>query len=383
MKKVLFIMHSMPTGGAERVLVDIMNHIDYRQYVIHLLLRDRDGDLLESVPNDVQIFSLHGKVQVNLYTRIRNRIMNMTGLTEYLNKKKTLSLITDNYDCIISFCQGPAHKIHQYLLSHSSNHISWVHSDLKKGNWGITSFHNSLQEQEDAYNKMVKIVFVSEGAKMSFNQIFKMGAGVQQLVIYNIVDKDNIKKLAASQTINKPAGKYIYINVGRLVEAKNQQLLLEAAKLLRSKYNNFEVWILGEGPLRNELEDYISKHELGDYVKLLGNQSNPYPYITTADAFVSTSRQEGFSMVLCEAICLCKPVVSTDIVGPREVLVNGRYGLMVSETPEAVSKAMHAMATDKEMEGRYRSLSEQRSKDFTTDDFMKSFYAIVDKDDKF
>lgn len=367
----------MPVGGAERVLVDILNNIDYSKYQISLLLKNNEGGMITSVNPNVPILSLEGPFKCNLYTRIKGRLLRYLKLDDIIERKKTRSLIEDRYDTIISFCQGTAHKLHSYIIEYADNNMSWVHSDLSKGNWGLSLFHNSLKDQEQAYNRMNSIVFVSNGARDTFNSIFKIDSRVNLMVLYNTVDKKSIEQKSKEYTIDKPKGKTVFINVGRLVDAKQQIRLLEAANIIKKQSQLFEIWILGEGPLRNQLEEYIGSNDLRTYVKLMGNQSNPYTYLASSDVFVLTSRQEGYPMVICEAFCLSKPVISTDIIGPREVLDNGKYGLMVSENSEAIANAMILFMNDSTKKAYYTNQAILRADSFSTDEFMNSLYSIL------
>ena len=380
MKRLLFIMHSMPLGGAERVLVDVLDNIDYKRYSITLLLQHNDGGLQTSINEKVNVrcifhYSRYSKYHL-LMTRIL-RSLHLLSLYFYIEKMRAKMLTDSNYDSIISFCQGPAHKIHMYLLNRSNNNITWVHSDLLKGNWGVSSFGGDIREQENAYNRMNTIVFVSNGARKSFNSLFNIKDDIKQPVICNIIDKEKIRVAAQKAVVNKPDNRFVFVNVGRLVEAKQQMRLLKAAEMIKTKRQDFIIWILGDGPLRSELESYILQNDLQNYVKLLGNQINPYGYVNSSDAFVLSSRQEGFPMVVCEALILSKPVICTNIVGPTEVLMDGKYGMIVEEDISSIAKGMLELMSNPDLREMYVKLAQERAKSFSVGDFMRDFDSIV------
>lgn len=370
----------MPVGGAERVLVDLLNNLNYDSNEVSLLVQYKEGGLLPAINNNVHLKCLYKYSRIGKYNNILQRIIklfHLQKLNEIFEKHKTRSITDSRYDVIISFCQGYAHKLHLYIVDKSHNNISWIHSDLLKGNWGLGCFNNCLAYQEAAYNCMNKLVFVSEGAKESFNKLFRISPNVSQLVIYNIIDKDNIIKTSKLVKISKPNNKFVFVNVGRLVEAKMQIRLLQAAKLIKKQTSDFIIWIIGEGPLRGMLENYISENNLSDVVVLLGNQMNPYAYVRVADTFVLSSRQEGFPLVVCEALILSKPVICTNIVGPSEVLEDGKYGCMVNEESDAIAETMMRFMSDTSLCARYSELAIQRSKMFDVNDFMSSFNNLI------
>lgn len=378
MKKVLFIMHSMPIGGAERVLLDILDNIDYSKYKINLLLYKNEGEMLSKINKEVKLFYVFKPLKNTLLSRIKYKFLSLFKFLSWWEKRNLKKLGLPQYDCIVSFCQGPAHKLHTFLLNSAPLHVSWIHSDLSLENWGKLFFDGNIKKQELAYNKMNRLVFVSKGAKDAFNQTFKINGDVDQRVIYNIVDVDKIRSFATSFAVPKPHNKFLFVNSGRLVSAKKQIRLVEAAKILKEKGYLFEIWILGEGPLREEIQTRIWKYNLEDYVRLLGAKSNPYPYIKVADTFVLSSSQEGFSLVICEAISLGIPIVSTRVVGPTEILgADSLYGLLVGESNEEIAEGLKVMMDNKSLRHHYSLKAAERSKILDKSVAMSEIYKVL------
>ena len=121
----------------------------------------------------------------------------------------------------------------------------------------------------------------------------------------------------------------VIIAIGRLSEQKNFSLLLQSfAKVLES--TKARLIIFGEGPLRSDLENLVKELNLQDAVLLPGVVANPYNYLNNADLFVLSSNYEGLPNALVEALACGCPVVSTDCQsGPREILDDGKYGILV------------------------------------------------------
>lgn len=378
MKRILFIMHSMPIGGAEKVLIDILDNIDYTAYDIDLLLYTNEGELLPKVNKNVRIYAAFEPRKRTLWRRIIGRIEKMLNLVDYIEKKHTRKVIHSNYDCIISFCQGPAHKLHTFLLDRASKHISWVHNDLRLNNWGKLFFHNDVKRQEDAYNMMTDIIFVSNGTKNAFEELFTIDKEVNKKVIYNIVNSCNIREHAKDFVIPKPKDKFLFLNSGRLVEQKAQMRLIEVAKLLKEKHFNFEIWIMGKGPLEAKLQKAIIDDGLSDVVNLIGQKENPYPYMNAADAFVLSSRHEGFSIVVCEALVLGKPIISTKVVGPNELLQDSKYGILVNEDIVSIENAMILLMSDNHIVNHYSKAAIERSKMFDVSTAMLEIYKVIE-----
>lgn len=380
MKKILFIMHSMPIGGAEKVLVDILDNFDYLQYELHLLLYVNEGEMLSKINRNVKQMFLFRPSKRNLYTRIKSKCIQVFRLVSKRERYYTNKVVKEKYDCIVSFCQGPAHKIHTFLLKQAPLHLSWIHSDLSKENWGKLFFDNDLKKQEAAYNLMNRLIFVSNGAKDAFNNVFKVSPSIEQEIIYNFVDISSIQSHSLDFIVEKPQDRFLFVNSGRLVSQKKQIRLIEVADILRREDYEFEIWILGDGPLQKFLLDKINEYDIADYVKLLGSKSNPYPYVKAADAFVLSSSQEGFPIVVCEALALGKPVVATKVVGPIEMLgANSEYGLLVDESIDSIAEGMRKFMQNANIRNYYSKRSLERSTILKKNKAMSEIYNALER----
>lgn len=378
-KKILFIMHSMPIGGAEKVLLDILKQFDYTVYEVDLLLYFNYGEYLNLIPSAVHIRYLFKQPQLTFRDRVKRKVIKVFHLTDIIEKYAIHKEIGEKqYYCIISFCQGFAHKLHLYIINQTKHNISWVHTDMQPDNWGKINFGNSLKKQEVAYNQMDTIVFVSKQAQANFNKTFKINNNIKQICLYNLIDVNNIKKLANSFKVERDSNKTIFLNVGRLVDVKMQNRLVSAANLLKNEYKNFEIWIIGEGSLRSQLEQQIRKEDVSEYVKLLGKKVNPYPYFKVSDIFLLTSKLEGLPIVICEALSLSLPVISTKVTGPIELLHNSEFGVLVSEDIHEIKDAMYKMATDEKWRNHYKMMAEERIKSFDVNQTMRQIYRIIE-----
>ena len=161
------------------------------------------------------------------------------------------------------------------------------------------------------------------------------------------------------------------VTVGRLEPQKGYDRLIKIVDRLRKEKLVFQLKIIGEGPDRKQLEELIEKYEIQDIVTLLGFQSNPYKYIKASDLFVCSSRSEGLSTVVTEALILGIPVVATDCSGMMELLGDSEYGLVTQNTDESLFEGIKKMLSDESLRTYYRNKSEERSGDFDIEKTMK------------
>ena len=131
----------------------------------------------------------------------------------------------------------------------------------------------------------------------------------------------------------------VFINIARLSPEKDQKKLIFAFKEVSNIHPSAKLIILGSGPLKNKLMFLIKKFKLEDKVFLLGQKSNPYPYLQKSDCFILSSNYEGQPMTLFEALILDKPIIATDIVGNRSVLDEG-LGCIVKNSQEGLIQGM-------------------------------------------
>ena len=174
--------------------------------------------------------------------------------------------------------------------------------------------------------KADKVVVNSYEFKKKMKNFFNINSEC----IYNPLNKSEIIKLSKKKTskVFSKNRKLKIISIGRIVDQKDHITLLKALNIIRNKID-FEAIILGRGVLKNSLIDYISKNRLNKNVKLINFQTNPYKFLKQSEIFILTSKFEGLPNVLLESIILNKFIISSDCAtGPREILLNGKGGLL-------------------------------------------------------
>jgi GalNAc-alpha-(1->4)-GalNAc-alpha-(1->3)-diNAcBac-PP-undecaprenol alpha-1,4-N-acetyl-D-galactosaminyltransferase len=163
----------------------------------------------------------------------------------------------------------------------------------------------------------------------------------------------------AEKLLERPA----LLAVGRLTEQKGFDLLLDAFAQLGERHADWTLTILGDGPLRRELECQRQRLNLTGRVRFLGRVPNPSDFMRQADVFVLSSRYEGFPMALCEAMSCGVAVVAADcLTGPREIIRDGVDGLLVpTGDAAALASALSRLMSDEGL----RSLLGNRARAIT------------------
>jgi glycosyltransferase involved in cell wall biosynthesis len=136
------------------------------------------------------------------------------------------------------------------------------------------------------------------------------------------------------------------LSVGRLTEQKGFDMALDAAAILKNNGVDFCWFIIGKGHLQDALQKQIDTLGLNDNVKLLGQRTNPYPYIKNADIFLQPYRFEGKSIVLTEAKLLCKPIIATRYATVSDLITDGIDGILADMNGNSIAAAAEKFSAD-------------------------------------
>lgn len=329
-KKVLFVIESLEGGGAEKILTNIVQNLNYDKYEITVLTVTKTGIYVKDVEKCCRIISMLPDYQL-----LKNPLAKLNYKKRYKEiytkpiEHIYIKYIKEKYDVEIAFVEGFATKLVGSSSNKQSKKYAWLHTDMILNSHADQNYKNK-REQIEVYHKFDKIFAVSESVRDAF--IKKFDSNYPITVQYNPVDSNEIKKMAMERKVISMDSEYNFITIGRLTKEKGYERLLHIAKRLQKDGYKFKIFILGDGELKNDLENYIAQNNLSDTVFLLGFQKNPYPYIRKADFFVCSSITEGFSTAATEALILHRPIITTDCSGMRELFGMYHCGLITKNS---------------------------------------------------
>ena len=360
MIKVLFLIHDLDNGGAEKVLVNLANNLDKSKYDVTVQTLFDVGHNKENLSKDV-----HYRGGAKKMFRGNITMMNLFSpslLCKLFVRKK--------YDIVVSFLEGSTSRI---LSAYNGKKVSWIHTDFFNKDVAATGF-KSFNEAKKCYSKFDRIIAVSDTVKDDFESIFDLNGVCESL--YNVNDSDKIIELSKEKQDNiiQENGCFNLISVGKLeCSTKGFDNLIRIHKrLLDNKINN-NLYIVGEGQDRGLLENLISELGVQDTCKLLGFEANPYKYVANADLFVCSSHREGFSTAVTEALILGIPIVSTNVSGAKELLGdNNEYGIVTDNNEESLYDSVYRMLTEQETLAHYKKQAEIRGKEFSAEKTTKA-----------
>lgn len=352
MKKILFVINTLSVGGAEHILLDVVNNLS-KHYDITLLSILDIGIYRNNIDSAVEYKSIV-KVKNEFIRKILMYFISFLIPSVIIHKL----FIGNKYDYEVAFLEGVPTKLIAASGNKKSKKYAWVHIDLFN-QFGIKKVFRSMSRHIDCYRKYDKIICVSESVRDAF--IKRFGIYDKLVVKYNPLNYDIITKLADEPV--KKSNRLRLVSVGRLEKQKGHDRLVQICKCLLIDGFDFELIIIGDGSDRYMLEKFISENCLNDSIFLLGFVENPYPYMKNADLLVFPSRVEGYSTVVTESIILGKPVVVSNCAGMKEILGESEYGLVTENNIESLYNGIKVMLSNEKVREYYAGQAAKRSID--------------------
>jgi glycosyltransferase involved in cell wall biosynthesis len=384
MKKLLVICDSIYGGGAEKVVTTLLSGIAGDFDITLFTLADQT-ERLGNLRGHLRYHYFYETVRENdsFFKKFIKKLKNKFVIHNFGNlpaEKFYKKYIKEDFDIELAALEGEPVKIISGSTNKNSRKVAWVHTDLVAYPWTEKVFR-SVFEETAAYKKFNAFICVSKEAAAAFSQKFGINQDIS--TIYNPVDKDEIiqkslctaePKLNKRPNANKPIE---IISIGRFTKQKGFDVLLLVFKRLLNDGLNVNLSIIGDGEDRQLLEKIVCENNIENNVSLPGFCDNPFPILKNSDIFVCSSRAEGFSLVLAEAMILGIPVVSTKSAGPTELLGNGEFGVLTENCEDALYEGLKKLVSSESERKKYAALSKQRSEFFEKENAIKKIKEIL------
>lgn len=377
-KSILFIIPSLGSGGAEKSLLSLLSMLPDNLYDIKLMVVSPKGLFIKNIPKNITIIhapknlrlavgSIHDISNYNKYDIVKkiisNIIVRLRVLTKYDNFqftwkiwKKYIPESTAKYDIAVSYMNGITNY---YTIDkiNAQKKILWVHNDYKK----LTAFYKFDLKY---FQKADKVITISDLCAQSLIETFPEISN-KFMVLENISSKKTIEELSIQfypKEYNSINHKLKLLSIGRLAEQKGFDYAIKAAKILKEKQIDFKWFIIGTGHLKEKLSKDINENNLADCIELLGERSNPYPYIRHCSFFIQTSLFEGKSIVIDEAKILAKPIISTNYPTVKDNIENNLTGIICDLSPSSIANTIIYLADNPQLQENLTSYLSQNYK---------------------
>lgn len=360
-KRILFFITSLAGGGAEKVLVNMVNHLDRTKFNVTVQTLFDVGINKKNLSNDIE----YKYVFKHIFRG--NTILFKLFSPAFLFK----CMIKGEYDIIVSYFQGPTTRIIAGCTKPNVKLVQWIHNEFHNRN-DIIHCYRSNSECIKLQKKFNTTVYVASTVKEAYLKTFPELAG-NDYVLYNIVESEKIQQLSQEPINNDNIfnHKFNLISVGRFVPQKAFDRLLNIVAKLKNDKIDIGLTLLGSGPLEKGLKKQAKVLDIENDVNFLGYQTNPYKYVKNADLFVCSSLHEGFSTAVTESLIVGTPVITTSCSGMQELLGNNEFGVIVENSEDALYKDIKNLLGNNQNLQYYKQKAEQRSKYFDNQEVLE------------
>lgn len=392
-KKIIFRSGSLRMGGLERVLIEVLQTIDREKFDIYLVIDDdcgKENIFEKDIPKDIKYFFLKPEKLIRetekykmkkkniIYKLIYNLMMEKENRIMYKNMQQILKELGE-IDVIVDFDAGASKYIEKLDIKKK---IVWIHNsipNLKKKESKIKRFGKRLEKYD-------KVVAICDEMKEEIENIYPNLKGKVNR-IYNPFNFERIEKLMNDESELtedqiKMLNEDYCIAIARLDNVQKDFLtLVRAYKIVKDNKIKDKLYIIGDGPSKDEIMTEIKKLNLEENIKLIGLSKNPYVWLKNSKLFVHSSKYEGLPTVLIEALICNKMIISSNCpTGPKEILKNESCGKLfkVGDTEELGNYLVEFLSSRKNRE-KYEKNVIIRKEEFNKNKVIKEYEKLIEE----
>lgn len=356
MQKVLFLIHDLGQGGAEKVLVNLVNNMDDSKFDITVMTLFDVGVNRKFLNSNIRYQSWFPKV-----------IPGNSHLMKFFTPRQLHQwCIKEKYDIEIAYLEGPSTRVISGCPWSDTKKIAWVHCTMKNPQ-DVSCVYRNFKEAQECYRNFDLVAFVSKDIKNAFLKQLPLECAAK--VVYNTNDSERILTMSkdSTHTFEINDGVINWCGVGKLTSNKGFDRMLYIQKRLIQEGYKTHLHIIGDGPEKERLEEYCKQNNISESVTFWGYQTNPYKYISNCDLFVCASHSEGFSTAATEALIVGTPICTVEVSGMKELLgENNEYGIVVENSDEALYQGIKKLFGNGDLLNYYKEKVKIRGKDFKT-----------------
>lgn len=360
MTKLLIVNNNMQVGGVQKSLYNLLWSLDPQEYEVTLLLFSKTGPYLQQLPDYVRVvesggpFRYFGKSQGE-YKGVAAMVRGFwAAVSRLLGRSAAVQLmrigqpkLNERYDCAVSFLHNGRRKsfyggTQDYVIHRveATRKVAWLHCDYL--NCGANHAQNNrMMERFDV------IAACSEGCRRSFVTALPHRAD-RCVAVPNCHRFDEILLLSKQTPYRYDPEMVNVVTVARLSHEKGLDRAIRAVACAKKQGLPVMLHLIGDGPMRHQLEEVAEQEGIAESVVFHGQQDNPYRFMSTADLLLLSSFHEAAPMVIDEARCLGLPILTTDTTSSHEMVVEAEAGWVCDNDQQALNDLLYRVLADKE-----------------------------------
>ncbi|MBB6285317.1 glycosyltransferase family 4 protein [Geobacillus subterraneus] len=362
------VAHVCTSSFSHKILVDKLSILKDRGYDVHIV-SSKEGyneELMSKYHFQLRFINMNRKI--NLIDDLLS-IVNMTRLF----KKEQYTIVH-------------THTAKAGIIGRIAGRLAGIPVVIHTSH-GLPFYEGQSKTKYHTYRSLEKIgaLFCDAIASQNKEDIEKIKQYAPQKPIYYEGNGVDLHKLDQKNTqisqdqisllkkqLNIPSNKKVILIGARLEPVKDHFFLLDGLRYLKENYNqNFICLLAGDGPLKQEILRTIQDNYLQGFVKLLGYQTDIYPFIKLADIVALTSQKEGVPRIIMEAMAFSKPVVATNVLGTRELVIHNETGYLVEyKNVRELAFYLNLMLTDEKKRIEFGIKGRKRVEKYFTEEVV-------------
>lgn len=368
--RLLFLIPNLMHGGAEKVLVNLVNNLDKERYDITVQTLFDVGVHKKSILPHVHyksVFKHQFKGNSHVFACFSPRTLYKT-------------FIKEKYDIAVAYLEGVAARIISGCPYSETKKVAFIHIEQTDEKVFSQGFKN-IDEARACYNKFDTIAFVSKTVEPTFTK-YMDEIKPKLCVKYNVNEVEKIAEKAKEEVSDIVFEKDVvnFVSVAKIIPAKGYDRLARVHKRLLDAGFKHKIYILGVGEQQASIEKYLKENLLENSFFFLGFRDNPYKYVQKADVYVCSSYKEGFSTAVTESLIVGTPVVTTLCSGMEELLgENDEFGIIVESSEDGLYDGMKRMIESRELIAHYREKALLRAEKFSRLNTVRAYEEMFDE----
>lgn len=354
-QRLLFVNDEMVMGGVARILITMLGKLDQNEFEIDVLILHPHGELLNLIPAGIRVLDsspFFKAVDVNLNSALKQGrfadVFNKIGLlltmkfrwieSRIIRERQKLGLDKNPYDVEIAAKEGFCTVF--VANGKSKRKLNWIHVDYSAQNY--SAHHMELLKR--SLTKIDLNIAVSRRSAQAYQELF----GVKKIITINN-PINNAQLIAQAQEpcpLTYSESCVNLITVARFHRQKAVDRIIKGMALLKDRSIKAHLYIVGSGELENDLIQLTDHLGVRDDVTFVGQKPNPLPYIRQADLFVLSSLYEGYPTTIIESFFAGTPVLTTDVSGVQEQIIEEVNGWIVPNDVDSLNTKLVEVCQD-------------------------------------
>ncbi|MDD3878172.1 MAG: glycosyltransferase [Bacteroidales bacterium] len=324
--RIIHIIPNLKKGGAERLVINIMNELLQREDVICLLVVFSDDNEYPGLTKDIPIEVCKSHVSLSI---LKKHKADLTHLKSIITKFRPHLIHTHLFETEILTRFNTFPKVcyvtHMHQNEKQLDRFHFHRSLFKKT---YTNYFEKLYLIEKYKHCHNNFIAISKHTETYLKEVLPYSFHKRIYYLPNAIDYDSFYY---ERNIDSTPLEYKFVTIGRLVENKNQGFLVDVIEELHKRNFEAELEIIGEGQFKEKIQTKINQKNLSEFIHMRGLIDNVQEILKTSYLYLHAATYEPFGLVLLEAGASGLPVISLDGGGNREVVIQGKSGFLIKE----------------------------------------------------